>query len=60
MKLKLDYKHTFYIGLAFFAILMLWQVYNTYCPLILNDLHLNNVISILWLYKAIFYFLIVK
>lgn len=42
MKLKLDYKHTFYIGLAFFAILMLWQVYNTYCPLILNDLLENK------------------
>lgn len=38
MNLKLDYKHTFYIGFAFFAILMLWQVYNTYCPLILNEL----------------------
>lgn len=37
-KLKLNYKNTFYIGLAFFAILMLWQVYNTYCPLILRDL----------------------
>lgn len=37
-KLKLNYKNTFYIGLAFFAILMLWQVYNTYCPLILREL----------------------
>lgn len=37
-KLKLNYKNTFFIGLAFFAILMLWQVYNTYCPLILTDL----------------------
>ena len=37
-KLKLNYKNTFFIGLAFFAILMLWQVYNTYCPLILKDL----------------------
>lgn len=37
-QLKLNYKNTFFIGLAFFAILMLWQVYNTYCPLILNDL----------------------
>ena len=37
-KLKLNYKNTFFIGLAFFAILMLWQVYNTYCPLILRDL----------------------
>ena len=37
-QLKLNYKNTFFIGLAFFAILMLWQVYNTYCPLILKDL----------------------
>ena len=37
-KLKLNTKTTFFIGLAFFAILMLWQVYNTYCPLILEEL----------------------
>ena len=37
-KLKLNYKNTFFIGLAFFAILMLWQEYNTYCPLSLRDL----------------------
>jgi len=37
-KLKLNYKNTLFIGLAFFAILMLWQVYNTYCPLILQEL----------------------
>ena len=37
-KLKLNYKNTFFIGLAFFSILMLWQIYNTYCPLILNEL----------------------
>ncbi len=36
-KLKLNYKRTFYIGLAFFTILMLWQIYNTYCPLFLSD-----------------------
>ena len=36
--LKLNYKRTIYIGLAFFTILMLWQVYNTYCPLFLTDL----------------------
>lgn len=35
--LKLNYKRTFYIGMAFFTILMLWQVYNTYCPLFLSD-----------------------
>lgn len=37
-KLKLNYKRTMLISLAFFSILMLWQVYNTYCPLFLSDL----------------------
>lgn len=37
-KLKLNYRNTMFIGLAFFAILMLWQVYNAYCPLFLSDL----------------------
>lgn len=36
--LKLNYKTTLFISLAFFSILMLWQVYNTYCPLFLEDL----------------------
>lgn len=36
--LKLNYKRTFFIGCAFFSILMLWQVYNTYCPLMLQSL----------------------
>ena len=31
-KLQLNKKNTILIGLAFFAILMLWQIYNTYCP----------------------------
>ena len=35
-KLKLNYKLTFKVALAFFGILMLWQVYNTYCPIILE------------------------
>lgn len=37
-ELKLDYKRTFYIGLAFFSILMIWQLYNHYCPIFLNHL----------------------
>lgn len=37
-KLVLNYKRTFIIGFAFFGILMLWQVYNTYCPPILTVL----------------------
>ena len=35
--LKLNVKRTFVIGFAFFGILMLWQVYNTYCPLFLTE-----------------------
>lgn len=42
MKLKLNVKRTFYIGFAFFTILMLWQVYNTYCPLFLSDLFIRR------------------
>jgi MFS family permease len=30
------------IGLAFFTILMMWQVYNTYCPLFITDYLVNN------------------
>ncbi len=37
-KLKLNYKRTLIIGFAFFGILMLWQIYNTYCPVILTEL----------------------
>lgn len=36
--LKLNYKRTLYIGFAFFSILMLWQIYNHYCPLFLKVL----------------------
>lgn len=37
-KLTLNVKRTMYIGLAFFTILMLWQVYNHYASLFLEDL----------------------
>lgn len=36
--LKLNTKRTFYIGFSFFTILMLWQVYNYYCPMFLEEL----------------------
>ncbi len=39
---KLNYKRTFTIGFAFFGILLLWQVYDTWCPLILTDLFTNT------------------
>lgn len=37
-ELKLNYKRTFILGLTFFTILMLWQMYNYYCPLFLGNL----------------------
>lgn len=37
-QLQLNKKRTIYIGLAFFTILMLWQVYNHYASLFLEDL----------------------
>ena len=40
--LKLNVKRTFVIGFAFFGILMLWQVYNTYCPLFLTATLVNK------------------
>lgn len=42
MELKLNTKRTFLIGFAFFTILMLWQVYNTYAPLFLKELLINK------------------
>lgn len=42
MELKLNTKRTLFIGFSFFTILMLWQVYNYYCPLFLKELFLNN------------------
>src|SRR5574344_430710 len=35
---KLDYKRTFIIGFAFFGILLLWQVYDSWCPTFLAEL----------------------
>lgn len=42
MELKLNTKRTFLIGFAFFTILMLWQVYNTYAPLFLKELLIHH------------------
>ncbi len=39
--LKLNYKRTFTIGFAFFGILLLWQVYDTWCPTFLTELFKN-------------------
>lgn len=35
---KLNYKRTLIIGFAFFGILLLWQVYDTWCPPFLTEL----------------------
>ena len=35
---RLNYKRTFLIGFAFFGILLLWQVYDSWCPTFLTDL----------------------
>lgn len=36
--LKLNYKRTLLIGFAFFGILLLWQVYDSWCPTFLTDI----------------------
>jgi maltose/moltooligosaccharide transporter len=35
---KLNYKRTIIIGFAFFGILLLWQVYDSWCPTFLTEL----------------------
>ena len=36
--MKLNYKRTCLIGFAFFGILLLWQVYDSWCPTFLTDI----------------------
>lgn len=36
--LKMNLKRTFIIGFAFFGILLLWQVYDSWCPTLLTEL----------------------
>ncbi|MBQ3707150.1 MAG: MFS transporter [Clostridia bacterium] len=36
--LKLNVRRTFLIGFAFFGILLLWQVYDSWCPTFLTDI----------------------
>ena len=40
---KLNYKRTMIIGFAFFGILLLWQVYDTWCPTFLTVLFQNSL-----------------
>ena len=41
--LKLNYKRTMLIGFAFFGILLLWQVYDTWCPPFLTDIFARQI-----------------
>ncbi len=43
MELKLNYKRTCLIGFAFFGILLLWQVYDSWCPTFLTDIFARNM-----------------
>ena len=38
----LNYKRTFFIGCAFFTIMLLWQVYNYMCPLFLEQIGIKD------------------
>ena len=40
---KLDIKRTMLIGFAFFGILLLWQVYDSWCPTFLTELFTNYI-----------------
>ena len=43
--MKLNYKRTFFIGLAFLSISAFWQMYDNIIPLILqNSFHLNETL----------------
>lgn len=37
-ELRLNYKRTALIGFAFFGIMLLWQVYDSWCPTFLTDI----------------------
>ena len=41
--LKLNYKRTALIGFAFFGILLLWQVYDSWCPTFLTDIFARSI-----------------
>ena len=46
MNLKLNYRRTFLIGFAFFGILLLWQVYDSWCPTFLTDIFARRMYGI--------------
>ena len=41
--MKLNVKRTFRIGFAFFGILLLWQVYDSWCPTFLTDMFAHRM-----------------
>jgi MFS family permease len=41
--LKLNYSRTALIGFAFFGILLLWQVYDSWCPTFLTDIFAHSI-----------------
>ncbi len=43
MELKLNRKRTCLIGFAFFGILLLWQVYDSWCPTFLTDIFAKHI-----------------
>lgn len=46
MEMKLNYKRTFFIGLAFLSISAFWQMYDNVIPLILqNTFHLGETVT---------------
>ena len=46
MKLKLNIKRTCLIGFAFFGILLLWQVYDSWCPTFLTDIFADRMYGV--------------
>ena len=44
--MKLNYKRTFLIGFAFFGILLLWQVYDSWCPTFLTDIFARQMYGV--------------
>ncbi|MBQ4290362.1 MAG: MFS transporter, partial [Clostridia bacterium] len=44
--LKLNYRRTFLIGFAFFGILLLWQVYDSWCPTFLTDIFARQMYNL--------------
>ncbi len=44
--MKLNYRRTFLIGFAFFGILLLWQVYDSWCPTFLTDIFARRIYGI--------------